>query len=103
MRDDDVPILVSLLRHDAILDDRNRRAFACSKADGNNREANLTGAPRLGQHLVGIVESFAVTHQNDRFVALRSIEREQVRGLAQSARWRAAALPHYRWIQILQI
>ena len=71
---DDVPVLVALLRHDAILDDRNRGAFRGTETDRDNGEAHLARASGLRQNLVWTIEPFSIAHEDDRFVALRLAE-----------------------------
>ena len=86
MRDDDVSVLVALLRNDPILHDRNRGTFRRAESHRYYRESHLTRSTCFCQYFVGIVESLAVTHENDRLVALSLVEREEIRGLAKRTR-----------------
>ena len=75
---------------------------ALAQLDALTDEYTLPGAASLGQNLIGVVEPFAVAHQNDCLVSLRFIEREKIRRLTQRAGERAATLAHDRRIEVLQ-
>src|SRR5689334_5306623 len=78
----DVAILIPLLRDDAVLDHWNRRTLLRSESDANHGESHLPRTLRFAEHFVGIVESLAVTHQDDRLITLGLVEREKICRLA---------------------
>src|SRR6478672_11777638 len=103
MRHHDIAVLIALLRDDAVLDHRNRRSLLGSKSDGDDGESHLPRALRLPEHFIRIVESSTIAHQDDRFVTLGLVEREQIGCLAQRTRQRAPALAYNRRVEILEI
>ncbi len=80
------PALVLFLRQHTVFAYRDRCALLGAEAHGDDRRSGFRGASRFSQHFVGLFESFAITHDDDRALGLRLGQCEQVVRLAQGAR-----------------